>query len=312
MELTTANLDAMFTGYSAAFAAAYQSAPVWHQKLAMLPTYGNVEAVVNGWMDQIPQMRQWIGPRHIHNVATRGRSMTALPFEETIAIDKYKLEDDQFGLYTPAVQMLAYQAAKYPDSLLAAKIIENPTCFDGVSFFNDAHPVDVDAGAGGPLGSYDNSLGLALTGTNFGIARATMRGFKGRDGRAMGIRPTTLVVPPSLEDTAQRIMTSDYLASFLMGSTTAGNVAAEPNIYKGACEVLVVDELEVAPTTWYIVDNSKPIKPFLFWQRKAPEMVFLNRPTDPNVFYSRQFLFGVEARGVCDVTLPFLAIKSTP
>lgn len=312
MELTTTNLDAMFTGYSAAFAAAYQSAPIWHPKLAMLPTYGDVESVVNGWMDQIPQMRQWVGPRHIHNVATRGRQMTALPFEETIGIDKYKIEDDQFGLYTPAVQMLAQQAARWPDSLLAAKILENPTCFDGTAFFSDSHPVDIDAGASGPLGSYDNNLGLALTPANFGTARTAMRAFKGRDGRAMGIRPSLLVVPPSLEDTAMRIMTSDYLASFLIGSTTAGNVAAEPNIYKGACEVLVVNELESDPTAWYLCDNTMPIKPFLFWQRKAPEMVFLNKPTDPNVFFSRQFLFGVESRGVCDVTLPFLALKSKP
>lgn len=312
MELTTTNLDAMFTGYSAAFAAAYQSAKPWHTSLAMTPSYGDVETVVNGWLDQIPQIRQWIGPRHINNVATRGRSMTALPFEGTIALDKYKIQDDQFGLYTPAVQMLAQRAAMWPSLLLAKKIIENPICFDGKSFFADDHPVDIDAGTGGPLGVYDNNLALALTAANFGTARTAMRQFKDRSGEPMGVNPSLLVVPPSLEDTANRLMTSDYLASFLIGSTVAGNVAAEPNIYKGACQILVVPQLEVAPTTWYLVDNSMPIKPFLFWERQAPEMVFLNKPTDPNVFFSRQFLFGVESRGVCDVTLPFLALKSTP
>ena len=139
-----------------------------------------------------------------------------------------------------------------------------------------------------------------------------MRGFKGRDGQPMGIRPSLLVVPPSLEDTANRIMTSDYLASFVMGNSTAGNVAAEPNIYKGACEVLVIDELESDPTAWYVLDNRKAIKPFLWWQRQAPQFVYKNKPDDDNVFFTRQFLFGIDCRGVADVTLPFLALKSKP
>lgn len=312
MEITPSNIASMFYGFGATFNQAYQTTEVWAPRLAMMPTYGNVSSVVNGWMDQIPSMREWVGPRHINNVALRGRTMTPAAYENTVGIDKYAVQDDTYGLYGPAVQMMAQDAAKLADREIADLILANPTCFDGVSFFNDAHPVDIDKGASGPFGTYDNNLALALTATNFGAARTAMRGFKARNGKPMGIRPNLLVVPPSLEDTANRILTSDYLATYIMGSTSAGNVAPEPNIYKGACELLVIDELESDPTAWYLLDNSKPIKPFLWWQRQAPEFTYMNKPDDANVFFNRQFLFGVDARGVADVTLPFLALKSKP
>ena len=312
MDITPSNIASMFFGFGATFSQAYSSTEVWAPRLAMMPTYGNVSSVVNGWMDKIPILREWVGERHIQNVALRGRTMSPLPFELTVGVDRYQIEDDAYGLYGPAVAMMGEQAAKWGDREIAKLILANPTGFDGVSFFNDAHPVDIDAGAAGPYGTYDNNLALALTATNFGLARTAMRGFKGRDGQPMGIRPSLLVVPPSLEDTANRIMTSDYLASFVMGNSTAGNVAAEPNIYKGACEVLVIDELESDPTAWYLLDNRKAIKPFLWWQRQAPQFVYKNKPDDDRVFFTREFLFGLDCRGVADVTLPFLALKSKP
>ncbi len=312
MEITPSNIASMFFGFGATFTQGYQSTEVWAPKVAMMPTYGNVSSVVNGWMDKLPTLRQWIGDRAIQNVALRGRTMTPQPFELTVGIDKYSVQDDSYGLYGPIVSEMGNQAAKWADREIAKLILANPTAFDQVSFFNAAHPVDIDAGASGPLGSYSNSLSLALTATNFGAARTAMRGFKGRDGQPMGIRPTLLVVPPSLEDTANRILTSDYLATYIMGSTSAGNVAPEPNIYKGACELLVIDELESDPTAWYLLDNRKAVKPFLWWQRQAPEFVYLNKPDDANVFLNRQFLFGIDCRGVADVTLPFLALKSKP
>lgn len=312
MDATPANIQSMFTGFSTLYQQGYGSVQPWTSKLATILTMGGASTITTGWMDKIPKLREWIGPRVVQNAKLRGRVLTALPYELTMGVDRNQVEDDSYGLLSPIAQSLGEQAARKSDELLAALILANPTCFDGKAMFADDHPVDIDAGTGGPLGTYDNNLALPLTATNFGVARATMRAFKGADGQTMGVRPSLLVVPPSLEDAANRIMTSDYLASFVMGSTTAGNVAAEPNIYKGACDVLVIDELESDPTAWYLLDNRKAIKPFVWWQRQAPQFVYLNRPDDANVFLNRQYLFGVDARGVADVALPFLALKSKP
>ena len=310
MEIIPSNIQSMFTAYSLLWAQGYTNAEVWAPKVATILPPMNAESITNGWMDKIPKFREWLGPRVVHNVSLRGRVMTAKTYELTMAIDKERVEDDSYGLFASSATDLGTQAAKKPDELLAAKLQENPTCFDGLSFFNDAHPEDIDAGVG--AGSYDNNLALALTPANFGIARATMRAYKGADHQTLGVRPSLLVVPPSLEDMAMRIMTNDYLPTFLPGSTTAGNVAAEPNIYKGACDVLVIDELENEPTRWYLLDNRKAIKPLVYWNRRPPSFTYLNKPDDANVFFNRQFVFGGDLRGVADVSLPFLALRSTP
>lgn len=310
MEIIPSNINSMFTAYSLLWKQGYGSAEAWAPKLATILPPANAESITNGWQDKIPKFREWLGPRLVHNVSARGRVMTAKTYELTMGIDKERVEDDTYGLFSQWAVDLGVQAVKKQDELVALKMQENPACFDGLSFFNDAHPEDIDAGVG--AGSYDNDLALALTPTNFGIARTTMRGFKGADHQTLGVRPSLLVVPPSLEDMAMRIMSNEYLATFVAGSSAAGNVAAEPNIYKGACDVLVIDELENQPTRWYLVDNRKPIKPFVYWNRRPATFTYLNKPDDPNVFWNKQFIFGGDLRGVADVSLPFLALRSTP
>ena len=51
-----------------------------------------------------------------------------------------------------------------------------------------------------------------------------------------------------------------------------------------------------ASTAWYLVDASRPIKPFIYQLRKAVQLVTLFRENDPQVFMRRQFLFGVDCR----------------
>lgn len=52
-----------------------------------------------------------------------------------------------------------------------------------------------------------------LTAANFEAAYAAMCSFKGDNGKPLGIRPTILVVPPSLRSKANSIVTADKLAN---------------------------------------------------------------------------------------------------
>jgi len=76
--------------------------------------------------------------------------------------------------------------------------------------------------------------------------------------------------------------------------------------------MLIIDELETEPDSWYLLDNEGIIKPFLVQIRQAANFVSLNNPTDPNVFFNKQFIFGVDSRSAYDLTLPVKALKSTP
>ena len=58
-------------------------------------------------------------------------------------------------------------------------------------------------------------------------ARAAISGMKGDNGRPLGLMPNLLVVPPSLESAARKILNSEYAAG------------GETNEWKGTAELLV-------------------------------------------------------------------------
>ena len=67
-----------------------------------------------------------------------------------------------------------------------------------------------------------------LNAANYGSARAALSGMKGDHGRPLGLMPNLLVVPPSLESAARKILNSEYAAG------------GETNEWKGTAELLVV------------------------------------------------------------------------
>jgi phage major head subunit gpT-like protein len=47
---------------------------------------------------------------------------------------------------------------------------------------------------------------------------------------------------------------------------------------------------------WYLVDDSRALKPLIYQNRKPAQFVSMTAPDDPNVFSKKEFLYGVEAR----------------
>lgn len=306
MDLTPAALQVFFTGLSTAYEQGYaMPAPWWSQVAMEVPS--DTELETYGWMDRIAKMRQWVGPRVKQNAPLRSRSVTNLDWELTEAIPRNKFSDDKLGLYTPIAKNMGWQAAKLHDQQLVAKIQENPVGFDGVAFFATTHLTDIDNAAST---TQSNLLSLALTPDNYNTARKTMRGWNGRDGQPMGSRPSLMVVPPSLEDIGMRILNADYIATQTLDGAT--QVGANQNMFKGSAKLLVIDELENDPTAWYLLDNEGLIKPFLVQNRQAANFVYLNNPTDANVFWNKEYIFGVDSRSAYDVTLWFKCLKSKP
>lgn len=304
MDLTPTALNGLFTNFAVMYQDGYKMPTPWWQSLAtQVPSI--TELNVYGWLDRIPKMREWLGERQVQNASPRSRSVTNRTFELTLSIPKEKILDDQYGVYAPLATQMGWQAAKWPDQLLAALLTANPTTYDGKAFFADDHPQNLDVAGGS---TYDNNLALPLTPTNYAVARATMRAFKGADGQVLGVRPSLLVVPPALEEIGLQILHADFIATNTYAGLTM--VGATQNTMKGSAELLVIDELSGADTTWYLFDHSNVIKPLIFQLRQAPNFVYRNQPTDDNVFWRREVIFGADARGAVDVGLPFLALRS--
>lgn len=71
-----------------------------------------------------------------------------------------------------------------------------------------------------------------LNDSNYGAARAAMMNLRGDQGRILGLRPNVLVVPPSLEAAARRIVMADR------------GDGGGPNVWQGTAEIVVSPHLE--------------------------------------------------------------------
>lgn len=97
-------------------------------------------------------------------------------------------------------------------------------------FTNNEFIYGIDARMNFGYGFWQQAWGSkqALNAANYGIGRAALMNMKGDYGRPLGIKPNLLVVPPSLESAALKILNNEHAAG------------GETNEWKGTAELLVV------------------------------------------------------------------------
>lgn len=247
-----------------------------------------------GWMARLLKMRKWEGPRLIQNLSTFAYTLENDPYELTVGVDRDDIEDDQLGVYNPLFEELGRQSRLWPDQVLKTALQAGTTQlgFDGVAFFATTHALN-------PAGNQSNNFTTtALSATNFGTVRAAMMAYTDETGEALGVMPDTLIVPPQLEDTANVILK----AAFGSGGAT--------NVQQGQAKVIVAPQLANQGTTWYVADTSSAIKPLVWQLRKAPVMVAKTQVDEDNVFFQRQFVWGLDARGAAGFGPWFLAARA--
>lgn len=277
--LSTA-LDAITTEFDALFNDIYTDTPVQYTKYAMT-VKSNGSVMVHAYMEQTPGVREWTGARHIHDVSAVGYAITNKTWENTVAMKKADIEDDQVGVYAPMIRMLGYNAKTHPDVLVTDLMKNNGTCYDGASFFGN-HTWRGE--------TVTNTGALALDATNFEKTKAALRKLvatSGPNNEAPLLRNLTfqLVVGPDLEAAAQKIVEAEF-----------DNFGAT-NVNKGRAELIVLDDLTgTYANYWFVFISNAPIKPFIFQERTGDELVSLTDPRDENVFMRREFLYGWERR----------------
>lgn len=95
-------------------------------------------------------------------------------------------------------------------------------------FMRDAFRYGVDTRVNAGFGLWQLAYGSkqALSADNYKAARQSMLGFKGDQDKAMGVRPTHLLVPPSLEGAAREILLAER------------NAAGATNVWQGSAKLL--------------------------------------------------------------------------
>lgn len=276
-------IQAIFWTLKTTYNNAFDAAPSTWEKIAMKVPSGGRENIY-AWLERFPRMKKWIGEKDVKALAAHGYTVVNDDFEATIEVDRNDIEDDNLGIYAPQAQNAGYSAKQLADEIVY-DLVNNGfvnACYDGQSFFSQAHIVR------GNAVSNKSSLPLTIAGQaaamkTYGAARTAMRKITDEEGRPLNVVPKVLLVPPALEDTANALMTNERLNDGM------------PNPYKGTSEV-VCDARLISDTAWYLLDTTKPVRPFVYQERKAPVFVQQTDPEADDVFMRRMFKFGAEAR----------------
>jgi phage major head subunit gpT-like protein len=261
MKLTESDLEALRVSLSTRFNDAFRGTPAWWNRVAMLNETDEKIGRM-GWLANLPQVRTLVGDRVVQNLAERSYDIVNVDRDMTVGIHRDQLDTKLLGGYAMTFAAMGETAAKWPDTLMVSLLRngQSALCFDDQYFFDTDHPVSLSNSS---LSTYSNySTGTALTAANYESVRASMMARKGENGLPLGVRPNLLVVPPQLESTAKLIVMADMVPS------TAGT-ASQTNINKGTAEVLVVPELAVDATTWYLLDASGIVKPLVYQRRRT-------------------------------------------
>lgn len=296
-------LDGVFFNLKTTYNRALQAAePEW-PKIAMKVTSTSSENRYK-WMERFPAMRKWVGDKVVKQMKGQGYTLINDDFEATVEVDRNDIEDDTLGIYGPEAEMAGYSAAHLPDELVFdlvnAAFVE--LGYDGQPFFDTDHPIgkkDGSTGSASNKGTVALSFAtLAAAQASFGAARTALRKMKDDEERPLNIKPSILLVPPALEDTAKALMSVERLED------------GKPNPYKGAAEVVVSSRL-TSDTAWFLLDTTKPVKPFIYQERKAAVFVSQTDMSSDNVFLKKTYLYGAEARGAAGFSFWQMAFGST-
>jgi phage major head subunit gpT-like protein len=297
------SISNLFVSLKTTFNNAFSTTDTTWQRIAMkVPsTTGQNDYA---WLSKFPRMRKWIGEKSIK--ALEGFKYTVVndDFEATVEVDRNDIDDDNLGIYGPQAQMAGESAKQLPDEIVIGLVNNAMTtnCYDGQYFIDVDHPVKQEDGSIVSVSNKGTAVLSCLSGAaaqaGLGAAEIAMMEFKDDEGRPLNIKPNVLLVPPALKATANTLVTTDRLED------------GKPNPFKGAFEVVVDGRLK-SKTAWFLLDTTKPIKPFIYQERKAPVFVQQTDPQADDVFSRKKFKFGAEARAAGGYGFWQLAYGST-
>ncbi|RSO80421.1 head protein [Acinetobacter ursingii] len=284
MKVNAAAIGAIFMSMSTVFNKTFAEVQTTYQKIAM--TVPSSSAYVDyRWLANFPQMKRWVGNKQVTKLSDYKYTIVNEDFQATVEVRRNDIEDDQLGIYKPQAESAAWSAKQLPDELIYELVNKSFTekCYDGKAFIADNHPVGKAAVSN--KGKKKLSIeSLAKAQASFGAARIAMMQFKDDEGRPLNVKPNILLVPVALGDTARALMTVDRLED------------GKPNPYKGVCEVVEEPRL-TDDNAWFLLDCNKPVKPFVFQERKKPVFVQQTNMDSDDVFNRAVYKFGAEARG---------------
>lgn len=283
MLVNKSNLTAVFLNLKTTFNKAFEGAPTQWDRTAMLVPSGSTQNDYAS-ISRFPRMQKWLGDKVIKALKAHQYTIVNDDWEATVEVDRNDVEDDNLGIYGPMAQEAGYSARQLPDEIVAGLKNDAFTgiCYDGQYFYDNDHVV-AGASVTNVGAAALSAATTAAAAASYGAARLAIMGFKDDEGRPLGLIPNLLEVPPALEATGKLLLENMKLTD------------ESPNPYMGTATLLVNPWLTSA-TAWFLHVTNRPLKPFVYQERKKPVFVQQINPEADDVFMRKKFKYGAEAR----------------
>lgn len=335
--ITPTNWVPFITQADTSIRQAWSGLPVEHPKFTTTVTTTD-KIWEDGWIGRMPKMRLWSGPRVYNEPAPQTYQVVPQPFELSYTIDQFDYDDDGFGVFYPLLLDFAFQTKKWTDyqmrDLLEATGAWSSTTsqagLDGLSNFNTAHQTNIYSLTTGTLNAgtaYCNDFtggGVAVNGVTVGGAISQtavltlieyMATIRAEDGERLAITPTDLMYPATLRGEVEYIL-KNMLAAASVGYSTWGAAQTQVGASDNVVARMGVNPLEnkdlASFTKWYLLDNSKSVKPLRWILRDAVSMTPLVSPDSPLVVNNHRFAWIGHGRGAPAWSPAWLMARSGP
>ncbi|HUY26150.1 MAG TPA: Mu-like prophage major head subunit gpT family protein [Candidatus Binataceae bacterium] len=142
MEISAANLNAMFTGFDVVFQRGFEKAPSYYELISSI-IRATSRQTTYPWLGRTTKFREWLGDRVIQALETHAYTVINRTFEDTVGIFREDIEDDTYGVYEPVIEQLGWDAKIHPDELIfgliknAVTTPANVLAYDGAAFFGN-------------------------------------------------------------------------------------------------------------------------------------------------------------------------------
>jgi phage major head subunit gpT-like protein len=192
MEISAANLTALFTGFDVVFQRGFEKPPSYYEQIASVVRSGSRQTTYP-WLGRTTRFREWLGDRVVQALESHTYTIVNRNFEDTVAIDRNDIEDDTYGVYEPIIEQLGWDTKMHPDMLLFSMLkdaVANPadvTGYDGQPFFSAAHPVGPLNQSGGTTAANINTSGSGAYWYLVDASRAIRYGVDGRANTGVGL-----------------------------------------------------------------------------------------------------------------------------
>lgn len=337
------NSNLFISDLNAAIGSVYLADPLqahWQEMMTEIPI--TTTQHVDVWTNLMPKARPWSGNRVVHTASLQTYTAVPIPFEITYEMDRFHWDDDIHDAFFRFMPDMVRQTRRW-QSYEMRDFLENAGAwtgsrqngFDGLSFFNTAHLIDIynpgagtycnDFAGGGQNVTYTKANGgnvTVLTGGGFGVVGFKtlyeyMGTIKGEDLERIGTLPTSLMHPFALKGDVEVVLKDTMFAppawtNWSYTGALSGQVGAADNPFRRYGVTPFLNEFLNDPQMWYLGDCSRSYKPLRWGLRDAWRIVPRFEENDSNVFDRHAMVVGGWARGCPMWNFSWMLMRSGP